>query len=96
MGRHHPGNAGLDQRIAAGAGASVVAARLQRHVGGGPRDRSTLCLRVTQRHDLGMGAACTLCVALTHVVSMRVGDHATDARVWRSEVEALLRQAQGL
>ena len=53
-GSDHLGDAGINQRVAAGARAPGVGTGLQRDIGRRPTGVIALRRRVAQRHDLGM------------------------------------------
>ena len=80
-GRDDAAYAGCDQRVAAGAGAAVMSARLERDPGGCANDGITPRSSVAQRHDLGVRAADLLGVALADHCAVRGDQNAADARI---------------
>ena len=88
---HHAGNPRSNQRVAARWGTPVVAAGLQRHVGGG-----TACLLAChpQRMDLGVRLAGTIVEPLPHDLAI-FNDHAPDVRIGMGSKTPALRQLHG-
>ena len=74
--------------------AALVGAGFQRHPGGGALDAVPALGCIAQGHDFGVGAACTLCVALAEYGAVGGGDDAAHARVGRGQPQGLLGQAQ--
>mmetsp|Transcript_18951 Transcript_18951/g.57564 ORF Transcript_18951/g.57564 Transcript_18951/m.57564 type:complete len:207 (+) Transcript_18951:866-1486(+) len=92
----HPG---LDECLAAGRRAPVVAAGLQRHVGGVPRQLSVVAaarggFRLAQRVDLGVRVPRLGMVAAAHDGAAGVRDDAAHRRVRPRVPVALGRQEQ--
>ena len=69
------------QRIAAGAGATMVGAGLQSHIGGGTLNGVALGLRVPQSHDFSMWSASRLGTALTQYRGVCVNHDAPHGRI---------------
>lgn len=71
-GGNHLLDAGCNQRVATGAGAAVVGARLQRDPSRGAGDRVAPRRRIPQCHDFGVRAAGALGVALAENTAVGV------------------------
>ena len=71
-GADHLGDAGINQRVAAGACASCVGAGLQRDISRCPTGVIALRRRITQRHDLGMRPTGLLGEALTDDLALGI------------------------
>ena len=94
-GRDDLAEAGIDQCIGARRRAAVMAARLQRDVGGGAAHVVAALPRIFHRLDFGMVAAGRLGEAGADDAAV-LDDHATDARIGRGgeHAEFGLRQCQ--
>ena len=87
----HACDAGIDQRVGAGRCAAMMAARLQRDIGGGalcPRAGGTQGVHFGVRPARFFVPACTYNHAITH-------NHAADAWIWRRREQSVIGQAQG-
>ena len=91
---HHPGHAGLDQGVAARAGAALVGARLERDIGTGTTHRMAAGGRIAQRHHLCVGVAGGLGVAFADDLPRRVDQHTADRWIGRSQQAGLGRQLE--
>lgn len=87
---HYPSEACAHQRIRARRCAAMVAARLQRHVGGCAAHVVATFAGIAQRHDLGMRLSCRLGKAGANHFAV-AHDHAADTRIWSGDVHALAR-----
>jgi hypothetical protein len=89
--RHDAGNPGGDQRRRAGRRAAMVAARFQRHVGGGA---ARPLAGGAQAWTSACGSPAFLVPALADDLAV-AHQHATDPRVGRGRPQAALGQLQG-
>ena len=95
IGGNHLGNAGGNQRIAAGSGAAVVGARLQRDVSRGALHAVATCRGIAKGHHLGVRTTGLLGMAPAQFSAVGGDQHAADSRVgWRCQA-ALGGQLQG-
>ncbi len=90
--RHHAADASGNQRVGARRGAAVVAAWLQRHIGGGA---GGLGAGFGQRVHFGVRLTGAVVPAAAHQLAI-AHQHAAHARIGRGGEEALGGQAQGL
>jgi len=93
---HHFFDAGRDQRITARAGAALVGAGLQSHIGGGACHTVAAGLRIAQGHDLGVRTAGALGGTGTQQLAVGRNDDAANTWVGRCEEQDGLRKSQGL
>ena len=82
---HDARHAGLDQGLAAGAGAALVGTRLERHIGAGPPHRMATGGGIAKRHHLGMGAAGGLGMPLSDDLALGADQHTADRWVGRGQ-----------
>jgi hypothetical protein len=85
-----------DESIAAGAGAALVGAGLQRHISGSTDNAAALFCGITQSHDFGMWTTGTLGVTLAEGFAVWAGDDAAYAGVGRGQQQAFRGLRQGL
>ena len=87
---------GAGQGVAAGAGAAVVRAGLQCHIGDGSGDRMAFGLRIAQGHDFRMGLAGLLGVAFAQDPPVGRNDHAAHAGIGLGQAHGAAGLRQGL
>ena len=89
--RHHPADAGVEQRVGAGRGAAVMATRFQGHIGGGAA--RPVAGRFQGDHlGVGLAGAFVPTLADDHAV---IDQHAADPWVGIGAVQAAPGQRQG-
>ena len=93
---HHPGDAGLDERVATRRRAAVVGTGFQRDPGRGTAGAGAARRRIAQRHDLGVRATSLLRGAFGEHLAVVQPDDAAHPRVGLRQPEAGLRQPSGL
>jgi len=92
--RHDTSDACRSQCVAAGPGAALVGAGLQRDPGGGAAHVMAALGGIAQRHDFGVRAAGALGVAFAQHGAIQGRDDATHTGVGRSQPQGLAGQVE--
>ena len=91
---HHVSQAGLDQRVAAGWGTTVVRTRLERDPGGAAAHGMACGLGRAQRRHLGVRRAGALRVSAGQQAAIGGGDDAADAGIGIGQADGFVGVAQ--